>query len=302
MSRASPTKSRALHKSKRNKKWKRHPQDWYVEPSWSTNMLFAAEKFEGRVWDPAAGIGPHPDAGTSCRARGRGERHRGPRLRRSRRNFLRAGRAQAPNIVCNPPFKIAREFVKRALELADARLRSCCLPPGCTGQTRSRWLASTPLRRVYFLAPRPSMPPGPVVMAGHEPSNGLSDFAWFVWHKGYDGAPEIRWLRRDDSVHAESRAESARPRQFPAPSRRSGTRSKPAASSSHRRACRCSPRLSMAEPAPTSSPSGSQAERLTLDSIIGRKTASAMHIDFTRKRIRLGVRAGRPAAAADLAP
>jgi hypothetical protein len=200
MSRATtPTKSRALHKSKRNKKWPRHPQDWYVEPTWCNAMLFAAEKFEGRVWDPAAGIGRIPTAaqaaGLEAVASDLVDRGCADHVE----NFLTCWVKRAPNIVCNVPFKIAEPFVKHALELADGKVAILLPAAWVTGQTRSRWLASTPLRRVYFLAPRPSMPPGPVVMAGHEPSNGLSDFAWYVWLKGYDGAPEIRWLRRDDS-------------------------------------------------------------------------------------------------------
>jgi hypothetical protein len=65
------------------------------------------------------------------------------------------------------------------------------------GDKRSRMLAGTPLRRVWFITPRPSMPPGHVLEAGGKPGNGTTDYAWFVWLRGYDGAPEVRWLRRD---------------------------------------------------------------------------------------------------------
>jgi hypothetical protein len=41
------------------------------------------------------------------------------------------------------------------------------------------------------------MPPGHVLEAGGKPGNGTTDYAWFVWLRGYDGFPEVRWLRRD---------------------------------------------------------------------------------------------------------
>jgi hypothetical protein len=65
------------------------------------------------------------------------------------------------------------------------------------GDKRSRWLQQTPLLRVWFITPRPSMPPGHVLEAGGKPGNGTTDYAWFVWLRGYDGTPEVRWLRRN---------------------------------------------------------------------------------------------------------
>ena len=64
------------------------------------------------------------------------------------------------------------------------------------GDKRSRWIEHTPLRRVWFISPRPSMPPGHIIAAGAKPGNGTTDYAWFVWQQDYDGPAEVRWLRR----------------------------------------------------------------------------------------------------------
>ena len=66
------------------------------------------------------------------------------------------------------------------------------------GDKRSRRLEELPLRRIWFLTPRPSMPPGAMILAGMKPGGGREDFAWYVFLRGYDGHPEARWLRRDD--------------------------------------------------------------------------------------------------------
>jgi|SRR5438876_1766334 len=63
------------------------------------------------------------------------------------------------------------------------------------GDRRSRWLATTPLARVLFITPRPSMPPA--IMAGQKPGNGTTDYGWFIWSRGHTGAPQIGWLRRN---------------------------------------------------------------------------------------------------------
>jgi hypothetical protein len=42
--------------------WARDPDDWYVEPRWCDDALFAAIKFEGAIVDPCCGLGRILDA------------------------------------------------------------------------------------------------------------------------------------------------------------------------------------------------------------------------------------------------
>jgi hypothetical protein len=62
----------------------------------------------------------------------------------------------------------------------------------------ARWLAETPLARVWLLTPRPSMPPGQTITGGRKPGGGTQDYAWLVWEQGYRGKPELGWMRRND--------------------------------------------------------------------------------------------------------
>lgn len=98
-------------------------------------------------------------------------------------------------IVSNPPYKHAQAFAGAALQKAS---KVALLLPldWLSGDKRSRWLETTPLETVWVLTPRPSMPPGAVIVAGVEPGGGEEDFAWFVWQAGYAGSPRIKWLHR----------------------------------------------------------------------------------------------------------
>ena len=60
----------------------------------------------------------------------------------------------------------------------------------------ARWLQDTPLARIYLLTPRPSMPPGHVILAGEKPGGGKQDFCWLVFECGHAGPPDVRWLHR----------------------------------------------------------------------------------------------------------
>lgn len=178
--------------------WARHPEDWYVEPEWVSERLFAVEPFQGNILDPACGIGR-----IVVSARKAGYPAIGSDITRREPDafdvvdFLKLSRSIEPNIVSNPPFGIAERFVAHALRLAERKVAMLLPANWVQGDKRSRWLETTPLVRVYFIAPRPSMPPGPAIMAGQKPGNGTIDYAWFVWDlEGPKRAPEIRWLRR----------------------------------------------------------------------------------------------------------
>lgn len=175
--------------------WSRDAHDWYVEPEWCSARLFQVEPFEGEVWDPACGMGrivrSANAAGLPTHESDLMDRGRGYQL-----DFLTSWKKSA-NIVSNPPFGIAEKFVCRSLELAERKVAMLLPANWVQGDKRSRWLASTPLYRVLFITPRPSMPPGAAIAAGQKPGNGTTDYAWFIWLRGFDEAPRIGWLRRD---------------------------------------------------------------------------------------------------------
>lgn len=186
--------------------WERHPEDWYVEPEWCSRRLFEVEKFDGRVIDPACGCGNIVRSAQAAGLWSRGS----DLVRRADEyacafecDFLsdewtaRVEHHPVENLVSNPPFGVAEKFVEKALTIATAKVAMLLPANWVQGLKRSRWMETTPLRKVLFIAPRPSMPPGPVIEAGISPGNGTTDYAWFIWLRGYDGKPEIGWLRRD---------------------------------------------------------------------------------------------------------
>jgi hypothetical protein len=177
--------------------WARDPQDYYVEPEWCSVRLFEMEQFNGAIWDPACGMGRIVRAAEAAgyTAFGTDIVSRGQNL--GRLDFMTCGPVDARNIVSNPPFRIAEKFVQKALAFATGKVAMLLPANWVQGDKRSRWLQNTRLRRVLFITPRPSMPPGLVIEAGLKPGNGTTDYAWFIWDGEHYGAPEIGWLRRD---------------------------------------------------------------------------------------------------------
>lgn len=206
---------------KKNPKWARDPDAWYVEEQWCADRLFEDEDFPGRTVDPCAGGGNIVRAGQKAgrQVEGYDLRDRAPGLVQGGFDFFdrlsyTPGIWPADNIVSNPPYatwtqigretpkgamaRVEDEFVAQALDRIRCKL-AVFLPAGwINSDERSKWLEGFPLYRVYICTPRPSCPPGTYLAAGGKPKDGQSDFNWYVFLRGYQGHPEVRWLRRDD--------------------------------------------------------------------------------------------------------
>lgn len=200
--------------------WERQAEDWYVEPEWVWRRLFEQRGFESgmTVLDPACGLGTCVEAAAASGLHALGsdivprwEAREGRRGLYAVSNFLMPNFAeggwpvhkspgwQFPDAICsNPPFKDAQEFATLALKRSVSSV--CLILPSkwAQGTKRARWLETTPLQRILFICPRPSMPPGQVIVAGQKPGNGTTDFAVFWWLRGYAGVPQVGWLHRDE--------------------------------------------------------------------------------------------------------
>lgn len=180
--------------------WEQSENEWYVEPTWIGRRLVEVERFEGMICDPCCGlgnmlVGPH-DAGFVVR--GYDLIDRGSGFFFGIRDFL-SSYEQVDNIVCNPPFEQSEAFARHALTVA--RRKVAMVFPTRRINAAGKWLRDTPLYRIWYLTPRPSMPPGAEYQrlraAEKEASGGKQDFCLLVWLKGFEGEARAGWLHRD---------------------------------------------------------------------------------------------------------
>ena len=172
----------------------RDADDRYVEPLWVSARLFAVERFVGTVHDPAAGTAQVVKAAKAAGLRASGSDITPCVPGISAIDFLADTRTR-PNIISNPPYNLLRPFAEHALTVT--RQKVALLLPLARLNAAGRWLEHTPLRRVWLLTPRPSIPPHCLILEGQKPQGGRVDFCWWVWEQGFGGAPTIHWLCRD---------------------------------------------------------------------------------------------------------
>lgn len=183
--------------------WDRQNENWYIEPRWVGRRLFEVESFEGVVCDPCCGLG-NMLAGAEAAGlatQGYDLVDRGAPQLEGIRDFLTSS-ATKDNFAFNPPFEIGEEFALHALSLA--RRKVAMVYPTSRLNAAGKWLRATPLCRVWYLTPRPSMPPGPeyqrLQLAGKEGQGGKQDFCILIWEQGHEGGWSGDWLHRDGAA------------------------------------------------------------------------------------------------------
>lgn len=175
----------------------RPADDFYpTMPSAIEPFLDAHELLPGRVWDPACGQGGIVRAlrargrevvATNLEDRGCGE---------TGIDFLMELSPLASVVVCNPPFSLDTEFAVKGVALGLDEMALFLKTKFLAGAERYETLMGPhPPAFVYQFIERITFYAGDVDVA-EQPGWNTEDFAWFVWRRGFEGEPRVRWLHR----------------------------------------------------------------------------------------------------------
>lgn len=164
--------------------------DFYPTPRWATYALMDNEKFSGEIWESACGDGAMSEvlatSGASVRSSDLFDRGYGD----VGIDFRTASHA-ADNIVTNPPFNAAEEFVHSGLKLAGRKFALLLRLAFLEGAGRQHSIfKSAPPSKVWVFSERITFYPKNVVQKG----SGTTAYAWFVWDRDHVGPTELKWL------------------------------------------------------------------------------------------------------------
>lgn len=172
----------------------REKDDFYATPPQSTLALLQVEKFAGAIWEPACGDGAiarvlqaagHEVVASDLVDRGYGE---------TRTDFLMEYRARAPNVITNPPFKLASQFVRKALQLSTGKVAMLLKVGFLEGVERGDLYDAEPFARLWVFRKRQTFLKGgdrAITMNG---AGGMIAYGWFVWDRAHQGKPELGWI------------------------------------------------------------------------------------------------------------
>lgn len=97
------------------------------------------------------------------------------------------------DIITNPPYKYAKEFVEHALDISSdsTKVAMFLKVTFLEGQARRKLFEKYPPKTIYVFS-------GRVKCAKNGDFEGMGSsavaYAWFVWEKGFKGNPIIKWV------------------------------------------------------------------------------------------------------------
>lgn len=175
----------------------REANDYYATDPVAIDKLLTVEKPFPMIWECACGEGhlskrlkKHGYIVVSTDLIDRGYSTAGV-------DFLKQRSLPPPLITCdiltNPPYKYAKEFVLKALELVKPgrKVYMFLKLQFLEGKTRYTELFSKyPPKTVYVFSDRISC----IKNGEGEFNHGAVCYAWYVWEKGFSGTTEIKWI------------------------------------------------------------------------------------------------------------
>ena len=124
-------------------------------------------------------------------------------------DFFKCDKALAPNIVTNPPYKYAKEWVEHSLELIETGKKVALFLPiqFLESDSRRNLFKNNPPKTVYVCVNRILCGINGDFTAKDKDGNTLYNkdgqpkkmssakcYAWFVWVKGYKGDTTLKWI------------------------------------------------------------------------------------------------------------
>ena len=184
-----------LGASNHSKKKIRPKHDYYATEPKAMELLLTEEKFYPLIWECACGEGHlskvleshgYNVISTDIVYRGFGS------IRTL--DFLEKTIEFDGDIITNPPYKYALEFVEQALKnVKTGRKVAMFLKlQFLEGKKRKEFFLKHPPKTVYVSSSRLLC-----CMNGDFNSSNKSSavaYAWFIWEKGYKGEPVIKWI------------------------------------------------------------------------------------------------------------
>lgn len=174
----------------------REANDYYATEPKAVELLLEQEKFSQWVWECACGEGHISEV---LKANGyyvfssdlidRG--YEGTEVI----DFLTATKNEL-DIITNPPYKFAKDFVEHALNISPegTKIAMFLKVQFLEGKERRKLFEKYPPKVIYVASGRLLCAKNGEFEKMRQGGGSAVAYAWFVWEKGFNGAPKIKWI------------------------------------------------------------------------------------------------------------
>lgn len=175
----------------------RQIDDYYATEPRAVELLLEREKFSNNIWECACGGGHISDVlkqnGYSVYSSDLIDRHyQGTVIQ----DFLKSKDLNTMDIITNPPYKYAKEFVEHALDISADGVKVAMFLKLTFLESKSRkaLFEKYPFKTLYVSSARLRCAKnGDFEKLGKGVGTAVA-YGWYVWEKGFTGKPTIEWI------------------------------------------------------------------------------------------------------------
>lgn len=182
----------------------REQNDYYATQPKAVRLLLDEEAFNKNIWEPACGGGHVSEVlkeyGYSVRSSDLIDRgYPGTEVIDFLATTTDVLDGVSHDIITNPPYKYAKEFVEKSLELSEvgAKIAMFLKLTFLEGQARRELFKTNPPKVVYVSSSRLGCAKNGDFKIGKDGELAIESavaYAWFVWEKGFKGDTIIKWI------------------------------------------------------------------------------------------------------------
>ena len=177
-----------------NKERQKH--DYYATEPKAMEVLLEVEKFNKNVWECAVGEGHLAEVlkkhGYNVKCTDLIDRGYGI----GGVDFLKETKMFDGDIITNPPYKYAQEFIEKAIELIPIgnKIAMFLKIQFLEGKKRKKLFKKYPPKVIYVSSSRLLCAKNGEFEKMRQGGGSAVAYAWFIWEKGYKGDTIINWI------------------------------------------------------------------------------------------------------------
>jgi hypothetical protein len=174
----------------------REENDFYATSPEAAEWLLKLEKLNENIWECSAGSGHlsevfikagHKVMSSDLIDRGYGK---------IGIDFLKCNKIWKGDIITNPPYRYALEFVEKGLELVNDgnKVIMFLKLQFLEGKNRRKFFDKYPPKTIWVSSSRITCAKNADFKTMKDGGGSAVAYAWYVWEKGFTGITEIKWF------------------------------------------------------------------------------------------------------------
>ena len=175
----------------------RETNDYYATEGKAAELLLEVEKFTPTIWENAVGAGDLAEVfvknGYNVRVSDIVDRGY-PNTEII--DFLTYNEPITTDVITNPPYKLATDFVRHSLDLAQDGVKVAMFlkVQFLEGKERKKLFTEYPPKTIYVSSSRLLCAKNGEFEKMKAGGGGALAYAWYVWVKGYKGDTVVKWI------------------------------------------------------------------------------------------------------------